>query len=127
MFSSSVFSFIAAAMGHKAGFLNMHTAVFKPGAVQRFHRFHGILKVHFHKAMTSGTSCLFIKHDPRLDNVPVIIKNPPLTGVPETRVENSISPLAFGLSTVIDYKNHHLIMARRLPEEPSDCGRLESV
>jgi len=55
-----------------------------------------------------------------VNNVPVIIKNPPLTGVPETRVENSISPLAFGLSTVIDYKNHHLIMARRLPEEPSD-------
>ena len=55
-----------------------------------------------------------------LRNVPAIIKNPPLTGMPETRVENSISPLAFGMSTAIDYQNHRLIIAHQLPDEPAD-------
>ena len=55
-----------------------------------------------------------------VNNVPVIIKNPPLRGLPETRVESSISPLAFGLSTIIDYDDHHVIIARQLPEEPAD-------
>ena len=55
-----------------------------------------------------------------VSNVPTIIKNPPLRGLPDTRSENSVSPLALGLSTIIDYKNHHLIVARELPDESAD-------
>ena len=40
----------------------------------------------------------------KVDNVPALIKNPPLTGLPDTRSENSFSPLALGLSTVIDLR-----------------------
>ena len=53
-------------------------------------------------------------------NLPAIIKNPPLTGLPESRVKDSMSPLAFGLSTKIDYQNRKLIMATVLPDEPAD-------
>ncbi len=35
-------------------------------------------------------------------------------------MRDSISPVAFGLSTVIDYENHHMIVARRLPDAPAD-------
>jgi predicted aspartyl protease len=56
-----------------------------------------------------------------VDNVPALIKNPPLTGLPQTRSENSFSPLAFGMSTIVDYENHRLVMARELPSEaPAD-------
>ena len=55
-----------------------------------------------------------------VSNVPTIINNPPLSGLPDTHNENSFSPLALGLSTIIDYKNHHVIVARDLPDEPSD-------
>ncbi len=55
-----------------------------------------------------------------VSNVPTIIKNPPLSGLPDTRSENSFSPLALGLSTIIDYKNHHMIVAADLPDEPFD-------
>ena len=54
------------------------------------------------------------------ENVPTVIKNPPLKGLPKTRSENSLSPLALGMSAIIDYKNHHMILARELPEEPAD-------
>ena len=53
-------------------------------------------------------------------NVPAIIKNPPLSGVPDTRVENSISPLAFGLSTIVDYAEKQLIVSHVLPTETAD-------
>ena len=55
-------------------------------------------------------------------NIPTIIKNPPLTlaGMPSPRVPDSISPLAFGLSVVIDYRNSHLVLAEHLPDEPAD-------
>ena len=55
-------------------------------------------------------------------NIPALIKNPPLTlaGIPSRRVPDSISPLAFGLSVVIDYRNNHLILAGQLPDEPAD-------
>lgn len=56
----------------------------------------------------------------RVENVPTLIKNPPLTGLPDTRSENSISPLALGLSTIIDYKNYHVIVGHDLPPEPAD-------
>ena len=55
-----------------------------------------------------------------VSNLPAIIKNPPLTGLPESRVKDSMSPLAFGLSTKIDYRNKSLVMATRLPYEPAD-------
>lgn len=56
----------------------------------------------------------------RIQNLPATIKNPPLLGLPTRRVQDSISPLAFGLSTIIDYKNQHLILARQLPDESVD-------
>ena len=53
-------------------------------------------------------------------NVPALIKNPPLSDLPRRRVLDSISPIALGLSTVIDYKNHQILLADTLPDEPSD-------
>ena len=53
-----------------------------------------------------------------VENVPALIKNPPLTGLPATRSENSFSPLALGMSTVVDYQNHRLVLARELPPAP---------
>ena len=53
-------------------------------------------------------------------NLPVIIKNPPLTGLPNKRELDSLSPLALGFSAVIDYRKHHLILARHLADEPAD-------
>jgi predicted aspartyl protease/Flp pilus assembly protein TadD len=55
----------------------------------------------------------------RIDNLPCLIKNPPLTGMP-TREEDSISPPALGLSMRIDYKGHTLTIGSGLPEEPAD-------
>lgn len=56
----------------------------------------------------------------KIANLPTLIKNPPLTGLPTRRVPDSFSPIAMGLSAIIDYQNHHLVMARRLPDEPAD-------
>ena len=53
-------------------------------------------------------------------NLPSLIKNPPLTGLPSRRVPNSISPIAFGLSTLIDYENHKILLGRHLPDSPAD-------
>ena len=53
-------------------------------------------------------------------NVPAIIKNPPLTGLPSRRVPDSVSPLALGMSAVIDYGNRRLVLAKTLPYEPAD-------
>ena len=55
-------------------------------------------------------------------NIPAIIKNPPLTlvGIPSRRVPDSISPLAFGLSVVIDYRRRQLTLTKHLPDEPAD-------
>ena len=52
-------------------------------------------------------------------NLPVLIKTPPLDGLPRREAE-AFSPLPLGLSMTIDYKNHHLILGRTLPEEPAD-------
>ena len=54
-----------------------------------------------------------------VENVPALIKNPPLTGLPATRSENSFSPLALGMSAIVDYQNHRLVIARELPSEPA--------
>ena len=53
-------------------------------------------------------------------NVPTLIKNPPLSDLPRRRVLDSISPIALGLSTIIDYKNYQIQIADDLPDEPSD-------
>ena len=55
-------------------------------------------------------------------NVPTIIKNPPLTltGIPRRRVPDSISPVAFGLSAIIDYRSRQLVLTKSLPDEPAD-------
>ena len=55
-----------------------------------------------------------------INHLPAIIKNPPLTGLPTTFAPDAISPLALGLSVVIDYRNQHLILAHDLPDEPAD-------
>ncbi len=52
-------------------------------------------------------------------NVPSIIKNPPLHGLP-TREMESFSPLALGLSLVIDYDKQILLMGPELPPETVD-------
>jgi predicted aspartyl protease len=49
-------------------------------------------------------------------NVPVLIKNPPLGGLPRREAE-SLSPLALGLSMAIDYPKRQLLIARHLPGE----------
>jgi tetratricopeptide (TPR) repeat protein len=55
----------------------------------------------------------------KLANVPTLIKAPPLRGVPKKETE-SFSPLAFGLSMIIDYGTRKLTIGRSLPEESAD-------
>jgi hypothetical protein len=55
----------------------------------------------------------------RVNNLPCLIKNPPLTGMP-TKEEDSVSPPALGLSVRIDYKQRVLTLGMGLPEEPAD-------
>ena len=55
----------------------------------------------------------------KVQNVPSIIKNPPLHGLP-TREMESFSPLALGMSVVIDYDRQVLLMGSELPEETAD-------
>jgi tetratricopeptide (TPR) repeat protein len=53
----------------------------------------------------------------KVHNVPCLIKNPPLGGLP-AREPESFSPLALGLSMRIDYERRQLTIARAL--EPGD-------
>jgi len=55
----------------------------------------------------------------KVRNVPSIIKNPPLHGLP-TREMESFSPLALGLSVVIDYDRNQILMGPELPQESAD-------
>lgn len=55
----------------------------------------------------------------KLRNVPVLIKNPALRDNPSDDVE-SFSPLAFGLSAVVDYGRRMLVLSEALPEEAAD-------
>jgi Flp pilus assembly protein TadD/predicted aspartyl protease len=55
----------------------------------------------------------------KLQNVPTLIKAPPLRGVPKKETE-SFSPMAFGLSMIIDYATRKLTIGRSLPEETAD-------
>jgi Flp pilus assembly protein TadD/predicted aspartyl protease len=52
-------------------------------------------------------------------NLPVLIKNPALRGIPKREGE-SFSPLSLGMSMKIDYHNRLLTMARTLPDGPAD-------
>ncbi len=52
-------------------------------------------------------------------NLPVLIKNPALRGIPRREGE-SFSPLSLGMSMTIDYQQKLLTIARRLPEGRSD-------
>lgn len=55
----------------------------------------------------------------KIRNVTCLIKNPPLTGMPTEETE-SFSPLALGLSMIIDYEKRQLLIGRRLPDETFD-------
>jgi len=55
----------------------------------------------------------------KVQNVPSIIKNPPLHGLP-TREMESFSPLALGMSVVIDYDKGNLLIGEHLPPETAD-------
>ncbi len=55
----------------------------------------------------------------KVQNVPTLIKAPPLRGVPKKETE-SFSPMALGLSMIIDYGTRKLTIGRTLPEEASD-------
>ena len=52
----------------------------------------------------------------RVRNVPCLIKNPPLGGLP-TREPESFSPLALGLSMRLDYQKQQLTIARTIEPE----------
>jgi hypothetical protein len=52
----------------------------------------------------------------KVRNVPTLIKNPPLRGLP-TREAEGFSPLALGLSMHIDYRRRVLTMGRELPPQ----------
>jgi hypothetical protein len=55
----------------------------------------------------------------KMDNVPTLIKNPPLTGIPKREVE-SFSPLAARLSLTVDYERSQLTIGRKIPRDPAD-------
>ncbi len=52
----------------------------------------------------------------KVQNVPTLIKNPPLRDLPTQEVE-SFSPLALGFSVQIDYRRRWLTMGKALPAE----------
>ena len=55
----------------------------------------------------------------KVTNVPSIIKNPPLHGLP-TREMESFSPLALNMSVIIDYDRQMLVMGDQLPVETAE-------
>jgi Flp pilus assembly protein TadD/predicted aspartyl protease len=57
--------------------------------------------------------------DLKLRNVAATIRDPPLRDLPVNETD-SISPLAFGFSMIVDYGTRTLTMARRLPDETAD-------
>ena len=56
----------------------------------------------------------------RISNLPALIKSPPLGGLPTPEAEG-FSPLAVGLSMIIDYGRNELIIGEELPDEPYDA------
>ena len=61
--------------------------------------------------------------DLQVRNLPVLIKNPALRGIPKREGE-SFSPLSFGMSMLIDYQHRLLTIGRNLPEAESGSLRL---
>ena len=61
--------------------------------------------------------------DLQVRNLPVLIKNPALRGIPKREGE-SFSPLSFGMSMQIDYQHRQLTMARLLPAADATDLRL---
>ncbi len=57
----------------------------------------------------------------KVKNLTVLIKNPPLQGLPTPEVEG-FSPLALGLSMIIDYERRVLVMGKQLPEGEYDTA-----
>jgi hypothetical protein len=55
----------------------------------------------------------------KIKNVTCLIKNPPLAGLPTLEAE-SFSPLALGLSMIIDYDKRQLLIGQHLPDEAFD-------
>lgn len=55
----------------------------------------------------------------KVKDVPVLIKNPALRGIPKREME-SFSPMALGLSMTIDYATRKLTIGEELPEEASE-------
>jgi predicted aspartyl protease len=55
----------------------------------------------------------------KVHDVPVLIKNPALRGIPRREME-SFSPMALGLSMTIDYSTRKLTIGEALTEEPAD-------
>ena len=55
----------------------------------------------------------------KVKNIPAIIKDPSLRNLP-TKEGESLSPLALGFSTVIDYKARKMTFGRNLPADSSD-------
>ena len=56
-----------------------------------------------------------------ISNLPVLIKSPPLGGLPTPEAEG-FSPLAVGLSMIVDYARKELVIGEELPEEPFDVA-----
>lgn len=56
-----------------------------------------------------------------ISNLPVLIKSPPLGGLPTPEAEG-FSPLAVGLSMIVDYARRELVIGEELPEEPFDVA-----
>ena len=61
--------------------------------------------------------------DLQVRNLPVLIKNPALRGIPKREGE-SFSPLSFGMSMLIDYQHRMLTIGRTLPEPEAKALRL---
>jgi tetratricopeptide (TPR) repeat protein len=55
----------------------------------------------------------------RMRNVPVSIRPPVQRGAPRWQGE-TLSPLALGLSVVVDYQRRQITLGRHLPDEPAD-------
>jgi predicted aspartyl protease len=55
----------------------------------------------------------------QIRNVPVLIKNPALRGIPKREGE-SFSPMSLGMSMMIDYEKRLLTIGRKLPEVDAD-------
>ena len=54
-------------------------------------------------------------------NLPALIKSPPLGGLPTPEAE-AFSPLAVGLSMIVDYARQEIVVGEQLPDEPFDVS-----